>query len=121
MFKTDAAYNRERLILYRFGNLVRLIILGGFYFGLYGIWSFLKRILHSEVVGKGEKTVFHAFGIWMCNYKNNSVMLISRISNHQVTSPQQILNIYRFLAALIEINMSRLINYLPRILHRNYR
>ena len=33
---SDAAYNRERLILYRFGNLVRPIIGSGFYFGFYG-------------------------------------------------------------------------------------
>ena len=31
--KSDAAYNRERLILYRFGNLVRPINGSGFYFG----------------------------------------------------------------------------------------
>ena len=42
---SDAAYNRERLMLYRFGNLVRPIIGSGFYFGFYGRFFKIESVL----------------------------------------------------------------------------
>ena len=46
-----AAYNRERLILNRFGNLVRPIMGSGFYFGFYG--SFRNNYNPQFFVGTG--------------------------------------------------------------------